>query len=97
MKGLAFFAVHSTAKMWRTTFATIKYRSGLVLRMTDGFDDQFRQILDEVQFYSENQPSAQLKQLEADAAQLAREKENLLTSLRMFGPKEMIRGDAVWR
>ena len=64
-----------------------------VLYQIEGFDDQFRQILDEVQFQSEDKPSAQLKQLEADAAQLAREKENLLAALRMFGPKEMIVND----
>ncbi len=64
-----------------------------VLYQLEGFDDQFRQILDEVQLQSENKPSAQLKQLEADGVQLALEKENLLAAMRMFGPKEMIVND----
>ena len=34
--------------------------------------------------------SAQLKQLEAEVAQVAREKENLLAAIKTFGPKEMI-------
>jgi len=61
-----------------------------VLYQLEGFDDQFRQILDEVQHRPDNNPSAQLKQLETDVLQLAREKENLLAAMKMFGPKDMI-------
>ncbi len=61
-----------------------------VLYQLEGFDDQFRQILEEVQLRSEINPSAQLKQFEAEAAQVAREKDNLLAAIKNFGPKEMI-------
>ena len=55
-----------------------------VLYQLEGFDDQFRQILEEVQLRSENNPSAQLKQLEAEVAQVAREKENLLAAIKTW-------------
>ncbi len=61
-----------------------------VLYQLEGFDDQFRQILEEVQLRSENNPSAQLKQIEAEVAQVAREKENLLAAIKNYGPREMI-------
>lgn len=61
-----------------------------MLYQLDGFDDQFRDIVAAARYGTSNNSTAQLKQVEADEAQLAREKANLLASIKMFGPKQMI-------
>jgi len=61
-----------------------------VLYQLDGFDDQFRQIVDVARYDSGGDSSVLLKQIEAEEVQLAREKTNLLASIKKFGPKQMI-------
>lgn len=61
-----------------------------VLYQLDGFDDQFRQIVDTAHHDLTKTSDAPLKQVEIEEDQLAREKANLLASIKMFGPKQMI-------
>ncbi len=61
-----------------------------VLYQLEGFDEQFRQIVHDASRNSGDQSLAQLKQIEADEAQLAREKLNLLASIKQIGPMQML-------
>ncbi len=61
-----------------------------VLYQLEGFDEQFRQIVHDASVDLGDKSSAQLKLLEADDAQLAREKLNLLASIKQIGPLQML-------
>ncbi len=61
-----------------------------MLYQLEGFDEQFRQIVHDASLNSGDKSSAQLKLLEADEAQLAREKLHLLASIKQFGPKPIL-------
>jgi len=61
-----------------------------VLYQLEGFDDQFRQLVELARNGSVDRAHAPRKQIAAEEVQLVREKENLLAALKALGPKPMI-------
>jgi hypothetical protein len=61
-----------------------------VLYQLEGFDDQFRELVEVAACERSNGSAGQLRQIEADEVQLQREKDNLLASIKKIGPKQML-------
>ncbi len=71
---------------------TDRVRSAIteMLYQQDGFDDQFRAIVEVAQHGAQGNGGVQLKQLVAEEVQLGREKDNLLAAIKALGTKQMI-------
>ncbi len=60
------------------------------LYQLEGFDHQFQQIVDAAHRDVNDNVPEQLKQIETEEIQLARDKANLIATLKAYGPKSMV-------